>query len=392
MSMGSPLFGPSSFVHGPQGNSPALPSIPFHSENGFLHPSSPALPSPGLRELAGRVGLNHDDLTLKQLMKLRQDALGTAGLSPVTAHFTSPHSPNIGAHGQLAAPGSSALANAGGILPSSPLAGRSANLPTMSPLTGQHDVKIGSVPDSARRKTLRSSSLGTAIVNSSPPRLDSPSSATGGYFAPNSPSSPFSHTSDMDNDNYYPEYVPNGENEEDEGETDYDQFDDTDEPEVPATPSRQGLAKNSTAIPVGNFLPTTPETKGINSALRSHPISPEDLLQLGELPLDSRKSTPVPAKTLSSSSIAPALLPSPPQSLMEKFAARPPASSKTFDEREAEREREGKDESRGVESVAYVQDDQDGRGQGKWYVEKRKTLPGGEVFVLGREEVIGGRI
>jgi len=380
MSMGSPLFGPSSFVHGPQGNSPALPSIPFHSENGFLHPSSPALPSPGLRELAGRVGLNHDDLTLKQLMKLRQDALGTAGMSPVTAHFNSPHSPNLGVYGQFA--------GAGGVLPSSPLAGRSANLPTLSPMAGQHDVKIGSVPDSARRKTLRSSSLGTAIVNSSPPRLESPGSADGGYFAPNSPSSPFSHTSDVNND-YYAQYVEHGAGEDEEGETDYDQFDETDEPEVSTTPPHQPGALNGIT---SSLLPTTPDKQSINPPLRSHPISPEDLLQLGELPLDSRTSTPVPIKMSSSSSIGLPLLPPPPPSLLEKFAARPPASSKTFEEREAERKDEKNEEAGGVESVAYVQDEQDETGQGKWYVEKRKTLVSGEVLVLGTEEVVGGRI
>lgn len=220
--------------------------------------------------------------------------------------------------------------------------------------------------------------------------MESPGSTTGDYFAPNSPSSPFSHTSDVNND-CYAQYVEHAAGENEEGETDYDQFDETDEPEVSATPPHQTGALNGIATPPRTLLPTTPDKQSSNPALRSHPISPEDLRQLGELPLDSRTSTPVPIKT-SSSSIGLPLLPPPPPSLLEKFAARPPASSKTFKEREAELVAEKKEEADGVESVAYVQDDQDETGQGKWYVEKRKTLVSGEVLVLGREEVVGGRI
>ena len=217
MSMGSPLFGPSSFTAAFQAasksNSPMMPNLPFRSADGqFLHPSSPAMPSPGLKELAGQMGLNHDDMTLKQLMKLRQQALGTAGLSPVMAHFSpsSPSAPGLSQYsnmgpgnGQQASLSPHSGAYSASPLLSSPLSGRSVNVPSPNPSSAlssldTQPIKLGPVPDHAQRRSLRSS---LNAATSSPPSDERGGSSIArsslgpadDYFSPDSPASPFSY-------------------------------------------------------------------------------------------------------------------------------------------------------------------------------------------------------
>jgi len=152
------------------------------------------------------MGLNHDDMTLKQLMKLRQQALGTAGLSPVMAHF-SPSSPSGGlsqfgsmlpGNNQASLSPHSGAYSASPLL-SSPLSGRSVNVPSPNPALPALDtqnVKIGPVPGHAKSRSLRSS---LNAATSSPPPNESGSIARSSlgpaddYFSPDSPASPFSY-------------------------------------------------------------------------------------------------------------------------------------------------------------------------------------------------------
>jgi hypothetical protein len=411
MSMGSPLFGPSSFAAafnpGSKVNSPAMPNLPFRSVDGhYLHPSSPAMASPGLKELAGQMGLNHDDMTLKQLMKLRQQTLGTAGLSPAVGHFSSPAAGGATQFGGLqpgTASGVSLSPHAGvhgqGPMPSSPLAGRSANITTSSPAISAADIKIGRVPDHAKGRSLRSSL--NAATSSSPPTAllgENGNTPLDDYFSPASPTSPFSYTGSNGSRNglgldiaNFPQAQVVTEEVVDEYDTDADDEEEFDD------------SQQFTSSPPQSSSPVTaPKHTGERpNSLGSHPITADDLVD------DSQLHEIGDVPTL-------------PANLLNKFASRPPASSATFDERELDRQsksaRHGPSHSAagaegdmpGVESVAYVQEPATG-GQreregiesidgltkvkgGKWYIERRKTLETGEVLVLGREEVVEGRI
>jgi len=295
-----------------------------------LRDGSP-LPSPGLKELAARFGKDEDDLTLSQLLKLRKEAFGgSGGPNPFSSSpLASPLIPNR----SLGFHSRNASAEEGGSVSSSP--------PTSDQWSGMPSPLLmrGAVASSSQRAR---------------PTL------AGKRFSP-------------------------------------------------------GL-KTIDSSPVA---PMASSSLSSSPHLSSARVATSPTPQLPILPSAATMSVPLP-----------------PSGLMQKFAARPPASSAAFDTqppspartpggivRNQPQNTQRHVASQGADSVTYVKEEietgsgsdgasdsgysdiethdggkaagQRSRKRGKevrWFLERRRTTETGEVVMVGRELVEGGRI
>lgn len=261
---------------------------------------APPLPSPGLKELAARFGLDHDELTLKQLVKLRKETIfaGTAGSSGSSpSSFSS--SPVL-MKSSLAAPPSGSISS-----PMLPSQGVEKNVDVDSGITRSNQVAENAKHGQVSPEWTGSGSSSPSSISPGVPQVAS----------------------------VWPAQTAN-----------------------PSHSPRDSFESASSASAANTPVMSTPQ----------HPVT---------------ISTPMPMPSMQ---------------LMQKFAARPPASSATYAERQAEKRQSayvlkntngvGTDAGAGTDSVAYVREE-DG-----WFMERRRTLGSGEVIVLARELVEGGRI
>lgn len=140
----------------------------------------------------------------------------------------------------------------------------------------------------------------------------------------------------------------------------------------------RGAPRGNVDLPrLGANMPHMPPTSSLNPILETSKI-------------------PYKASSASAAGEAAMAVPLPSPSQLQKFAARPPASSTTpamllSPLKLVQQQQQQQQSARTGDSVTYVREELE-NGQEQWYLEKRRTLASGEIIVLGKESVEGGRI
>ena len=319
----------------------AFPSSTRERENPFsAFPSSAArerenpFSSPNLKDLAANMGLNDEEMTLSQLMKLRKETFGASGGSNRSS--------------VAAGSGSSDDSSPTSLTNSSPPGMRLFTLPSAQhPLATQTDRRPSATEQAiAEVPEAESEATSADAFRSSPPVLRPASSRRESSGAAEAFAQEYSEAVSS------PVLAAS-------------------KPETRPSPPRWG----SPSLP----SPTP------GSPLRAPSSNPSPVSSPEPVALQSPAPTPaLPAAQPSASSP-----PMPSAAMMQKFATRPMPNA--YRKSWQTSQRNSFSTGPGADSVAYVQE-RDEEGNVRWYLERRRKKSEGEMVVVGREAVEGGRI
>ena len=315
------------------------------------------LTNPGLKDLAARVGMDDEDMTLGQLLRLRKETFG-AGSGPHSAHpsSSSNDSSPISQHNPSPLAGRS--------MPGSVMSGSFASIDHRRRSSELELPQVDEVPESVESgedsqvqesPTSDNITLGTARAilynNRNHQRRGSAEILAQEY-------------SSLINDSPVPIIA------------------EPIKPTPPSSPEQSDFSFGSPATVAGPSSPpilATPKPQRASVGLPMRMVAPKTSSPLSSPPIGSQQ-------TGQSSNV-----PSPPTALLQKFANRPAADtyrrSADLSVIQHHRRRSSvESEGEGHSSVAYVCDVDDD-GVEKWFLEKRRMKGSGELIVIGREPV-----
>lgn len=318
--------------------------------------------SPGLKDLAARMGMDDEDMTLGQLLRLRREAFG-AGSAPQSAHPSSSSnesSPISQQNPSSLAGRASSGAGMGGSFVSTEHQRRPSEpeLPQVQELPENHES--GEEDERQESPISDNVALGTAravLYNTRGQRRRSSAELLAREY------------STLINDSPVPIIA------------------EPIKPTPPSSPTQPATAFSSPATVAGASSPPMlvsprPQRASVGPMVKTP--APKTSSPLSSPPIghnELRESSKVPT---------------PPTALLHKFASQPApdAYRKSWDPSSLHQHRRrgsGESDSEATSSVAYVREvDEDGVEQ--WFVEKRRKKSSGELVVIGREAMQSGRI
>lgn len=297
--------------------------------------------SPALKDLAANVGLDDDDMTLSQLMKLRKETFGTSG---------SNRSSIAGA-----AAGSSDGSSPSSLNNSSPLGNRFHGLPG-----AQHPF--------ATQAERRSSGDDNAIPEVPEAEDDDAEPA---LFT----SSPSYDASRKGNRQSSAESLAR----------EYSGMVDSLRGKRSEPTIREGTLSRSSQSSLRHQVMSGATHEPSAFPPNSEPVSSPPP---APLPAPNTLQSPAPSPAAWSQHQSPMSPPMPSSELMSKFSSRPPPDAYRKSWQPSQRNAPSPSVA---DSVAYVQE-ADEEGNMRWYLERRRKKSEGELVVVGRTPVEGGRI